>query len=246
MQVSQHRFPVSNRAGSVTVALARFGGFSEPLGLRPGQEAWVVWPEGGKASLALRVYAGNSGGEPLFVAENGQQRRVSPQLVRRKSATYGLAVGSAVLIPYASTSRYGRVAAVNDDRLMVEIAGSQALADLSLYDVIPLDGSAHYGAPVVFRSEGDWCWGQLLSCAGPSSWILDWRGATRELQNPSLRPIACGRFGVGERVLALLDGTMRPATVSATLAGEVGYALRFDGARREELRSYSQVSAPMG
>ena len=256
MQVSPLRFPVQGGAlalltppSPLPAGIPGYRGFSQPMGLRSGQEAWVPWLQGSKACLALREYSDCQESQLVFQAEGGQRRRIPSPFVRRKSATYGMAVGSPVLMPFASGSRYGRVSAISEDRITVDHGGPHAVgsAELSLYDVIPLDGSAHFGAPIVYRLGSSWCWGQLLSSAGPTAWVLDWRGEPLEIDSLSLRPIAPARFEVGDTVIAIDGGVMKPATVVAALHNEICYAVMFEGRpSREELRNYSQVTSPLG
>lgn len=255
MQVSSLKFPVRGSAFALSpgpsplpAGIPGYRGFSQPLALRPGQEAWVPWEEGGKTRLALREYRECQESQPVFGAEGGQRRRIPSPFVRRKSATYGLAVGSPVLTPFASGSRYGRVSAILEDRVTVDLASPHLAgsAELSLYDVIPLDGSAHFGAPVVYRLGSNWCWGQLLSEAGPMAWVLNSRGQVLEVGSVSLRTVAPARFAVGDEVFALDGEVMRPARVVAVLHNEICYAVMFEGRGREELRNYSQVTSPLG
>jgi hypothetical protein len=228
---------------SATPGIPGYSGFSQPLGIKPGQEAWVPWLSAGSGTLALREYLTTEAHQLVFRSGQGERRRIPSPFVRRKSATYGLVAGQPVLSPFAAHSSYGRISAVCDQRVLVDhvTPNTVGCAELSLYEVIPVDGSAHFGAPVVYRSGTAWGWGQLLSVGGQTCWILSSAGRIEEISAAAARPLTQKRFLPGERVSALHVGTMQPATVRASLHKGVTYALRFDGCSGDEVRNYSQV-----
>jgi hypothetical protein len=231
-----------------TPGIPGYQGFSQPLPFRPGQRAWVPWIEApGVGLIALREFVGLAEQELVF-ARGPWRCRIPSPFVRRKCATLGLQAGSPVLIPWANGSRYGRIVGFGrGDQVLVQHAGACSVehSELSLYELIPLDGSAHFGAPVIYRTAAGWGWGQYLSSAGGRScWLLS-EGEVREKASTEVRPMSPHRFRPGQRVSALCDGAMRLAAVLDVSPGALSYRLAFDHSSRARMCGYAQLCSPL-
>jgi hypothetical protein len=223
-----------------------FGGASKPLPLKAGQKAWVPYPLSSSfssCSVSLRSYVGVSGKDPVFKFVGSEMYRIPSPLVRLKSAAR-VVPGSPVLAGHRANSSYGLVSSVAGDKATVRtfFIDRVETEKVPLDEVLALDGTLAFGAPVAYKVGQEWQGGQMLHKGPKTSWLLDWMKKPVEVPTSTVVPLKLKKWKAGEKVSARSGGAFAPATVVAALDGGLRYTVRMDAYPGEQKVDFVQVA----
>jgi hypothetical protein len=165
-------------------------------------------------------------------------------------------VGDRVLAQLNSglSALYAKVTKIGEETITVRsvIIDNAEDTEIEPAFVIPLRGTAAFGAPAVFPSEiEDWWDAGILVYLGPSkAWVLGSAGDMNLVDANKIHLVDTSRtFAIGTKVMArhaARGGRLGPGVVSAILEDGLRYRVAFDATVEggEEIVGYEAVTIP--
>ena len=146
-----------------------------------------------------------------------------------------LSKGATVLYTVVTSGECGRVVDLHGDTAKVSFVWASKVdaRDVSTSELLVLDGSLAYGAPILYREDEDQTWvdTQLAYQDGKTAWLSN--GEKTALKNVRAMDVTKSRKA-GEAVLAR-ESTMMgmaPATIKKVLDDGLRYEVEFEGKKK--------------
>ncbi|MFO0591359.1 MAG: hypothetical protein U0441_27675 [Polyangiaceae bacterium] len=224
-----------------------------------GKRAWTVVPSGeAKDSfrhvfLSVEDFVRSDGTNNVFRSPAGDI--VAPVAMADNLAPPAkLQKGDPVFCENSNDNAIGRVDAVSGDTVTVSSVFGEMVgeADAPRSEVVLLDGSLRFGAPVAFKESAKWLVGRLIAKTATDAWIA--------LEYTDNRPYAKAKLTdvraldvtkilkVGDKVLAdapiVTRNELVAAEVTKVIEGGVFYEVKMD--KRPPLKiAFSHITKPL-
>ncbi|NUO52198.1 MAG: hypothetical protein HOV80_25375 [Polyangiaceae bacterium] len=214
--------------------------------MKPGEKAWVVLPVStGWETLKFSLLPIARVEDKIVVFEvnvaGGKKEAFVPgAFVSPVKTVEKLAADEAVMISTNGARAFGRVMGPPSDKkvkVRYRFAGSLEEKDVDLTEVIELDGSLKFAAPIAFSEEKDegskrrllWRPAQLVQTAENKAWVVNASGKPQRVPQNTVKPLSVSSmYKAGDKVWAARGDEMVPGEVLEVQDGATRYKLKLE------------------
>jgi hypothetical protein len=213
-----------------------------------GPKAWTLG-EGESWEIGLYTYTRTEGSKNFFRVFAGEEEFSVPgAFTRDAKVTPGLKKGDPVRVNVVTNAVCGLVVSASDQKVKVMFDwGSQIdTREVEPYEVLALDGKLSYGAPVLYKEQGEEGWqaGSLVYMNAKTAWLQGNIKADPKL----VKPVdVMKKYKKGDKVLAYPMNTItvyRPGKITKVLEDGLFYEYEVEDGRTETA-DYCHVTSPI-
>jgi hypothetical protein len=237
------------------VKWADFGGPELKAPVKDGQHAWAVLPvSSGWDTLKFSLHDATRVEESQVIFNIAAVDYFVPAaFVSPAEAPKDLAVGDAVMASAYETRVFGRVTGLGPKvKVKFRFATSIEEKEVDPFELLKLDGTLHFGAPVLFKEEKEGLSsrdaklrpGHFISSDEGKTWLLAFAGKPQRVTAASVQPMDLKQRKVGDRVWVTRQDEVVPGLVAEVQEDGVRYRVKLDNGD-ESTATFDAITSPI-
>ena len=237
------------------VKWADFGGPEVKSPVKDAQHAWAVLPvSSGWDTLKFSLHDATRVEDTQVIFNiSGVDYYVPAAFVISADAPKDLATGDAVIASAYETRVFGRVTAMGPKvKVKYRFATSIEEKEFEPHELLKLDGTLHFGAPVLFKEEREGLAsrdaklrpGHFISSDEGKTWLLAFAGKPQRVSAASVQPMDVKQRKVGDKVWVTRQDEVVSGLVAEVQEDGVRYRVKLESGD-ESTATLDAITSPL-